>query len=163
MSWPGKRTARMLLAVIAAIALPSAALAYWSGTGTGTTSFELGNTIGLTLSAGVPSESLLPGDRAAVSVIVSNPNPFAVHVGSFTLDPASVTPITVDSGHMGCDVSALSYAPQTNGTAGWSVPPDVGSTDGVLTVTLPDALAMSDAAASACQAATFTVALRATA
>jgi hypothetical protein len=148
------------LLVLILVALPSAAaLAYWSGTGTGTASVTLPNPLALSVSAGVPSYPLSPGETGSVNVIVSNPNTIQEHIGSFTADFDSGDPITVDSAHSGCDVSALSFITQTNGGVGWNVPSKVGASDGTLTVDLAHALTMSDAAANACQGASFAVPL----
>ena len=89
---------------------------------------------------------------------MTNPNPFSVRVGAFALDPQQGQGgFAVDSGHSGCGVAELSYARQTNGGVGWAVPGRGGTVDGTLTVRLPDALAMSAAAANACQGARVTV------
>jgi hypothetical protein len=55
----------------------------------------------------------------------------------------------------------LSFATQTDGGAGWTVPGKVGNTNGTLAVSLTNALAMSLGAANACQGATTTVYLTA--
>jgi hypothetical protein len=151
---------RAVMIGLVAIALPATALAYWSAIGTGTTSVQLADPLAMTLSPGVLSDPISPGVVGGVSVIVSNPNTIEEHIGSFTLDSdGTAIPIVVDGGHGGCDVSALSFATQTNGGVGWVVPPKVGSADGTLAVELPDALAMSRTAANACQGATFTITL----
>ncbi len=51
----------------------------------------------------------------------------------------------------------LGFTTQTNGGAGWSVPPKAGAVAGVLAVDLPNAIAMDASAASACQGASFAV------
>lgn len=151
---------RAALIGLVLVALPASALAYWSAIGTGTTSVRLADPLPFTLSPGVLSDPISPGAVAGVSVIVSNPNTTQGHIGSFTLDAdGTASPIVVDSGHGGCDVSALSFATQINGGVGWDVPPKVGAADGTLVVELTDALAMSNAAANACQGATFTITL----
>jgi hypothetical protein len=144
---------RAVLIGLVLVALPATALAYWSAIGTGTTSVGLADPLPFSLSPGVLSDPISPGQVADVSVIVSNPNPTAGYVGSFTLDSSG---ITVDPGHSGCDVgpSVLSFATQTNGGVKWVIPPK-----GTLVVGLPGALAMSNAAANACQGATFTIPL----
>lgn len=86
-----------------------------------------------------------------------------MHINSLSLDPSAGTGgFDVDSGHSACDLSALSTTPQTNGGAGWTVPPRAAGTggvpvDGTLAIDLTDALAMSTGASNACQSATFTV------
>jgi hypothetical protein len=156
--WWLSRSWLVRFVVVVVLALPSAALGYWSGGGsTGTTSFKLAQPLALVLGPGTEGVPLSPGASGDVSMVVSNPNPNVVHVGSFVADGGS--PITVDAGHSGCDVSALSFTTQTNSGAGWNVPPAVGATDGTLTVDLVGSLAMSDAAANACQGAQFAVPL----
>lgn len=148
------------LVVAAVLGMPGAAFGYWTGALTGTTSVTLADTVPVVLNPGTVSADLSPGESGDVYVVVSNPNTIAVHVGSVVLDVGdSVAPITADVGHSGCDVTALSFATQTNGGAGWNVPPKVGATDGRLTVDLADSLAMSDAAANACQGAQFQILL----
>lgn len=155
----GRRLRALVVVGVVLVAVAATALAYLTSVGAGTASVKLPDPLPLSLSPGIPSDPLSPGDVAAVNVVVSNPNAVEVHLGSFILDADAPNPITVDAGHSGCGVSALSFTTHTNGPAGWEVPPKVGSSDGTLTVDLDDALAMSNAAANACQGATFTIAL----
>jgi hypothetical protein len=146
------------LVLLVVLALPSAALAYWTGrVWTGTTSVKLAQPLALTLSPGTVGVPLSPGASGDISMVVSNPNANVIHVPSFVADEGS--PITVDAGHSGCDVSVLSFTTQTNGGAGWNVPPAVGATDGRLSVDLVGSLSMSEAAANTCQGAQFAVPL----
>ena len=88
---------------------------------------------------------------------ITNPNAAQIRVGSLALDTSQGTGgFAVDGGHSGCGLATLSFATQTNGGAGWTVP---GS--GVLPVTLTNALSMGTGAANACQGATFSVYLTA--
>jgi hypothetical protein len=149
-----------LLVGLALLLVPSAALAYWSGVGTGTTSVTLPRPLALSLSVGTPSDALSPGNSAGVALVVDNPNTIQEHITSFTLSSGgSSAAITVDAAHAGCNVSVLSFTTATNGGVGWSVPPKVGASDGTLRVNLANSLAMSTAAANACQGAQFTIAL----
>jgi hypothetical protein len=153
---------RLAAAVVATLAVASSAVAYWSGFGSGSASATAGTVQTLTVSPGTASVQLYPGGQADVALSVSNPNPFAVHVGSLPLDTTQgAGGFGVDASHTGCDVSALTFTGQTNGGAGWSVPPKVGSTNGSLAIDLPGSLAMSAGAASACQGASFSVYLTA--
>ena len=68
--------------------------------------------------------------------------------------------ISADGGHSGCDTTAVHYATQNNGGAGWDIPAKVGSTDGTLDVQLTGAISMDSSAANECQGATFTVYLK---
>jgi hypothetical protein len=93
---------------------------------------------------------------------VSNPNAFVVHIESLGLDTSRGTAgFTVNAGHTGCAVSALTFTRQTNGSAGWAIPAKVGVVNGSRSITLADSLAMNVGAANACQGAVFTVALTA--
>jgi hypothetical protein len=148
------------LVVIGAVALIAAAsaLAYWTTIGAGGASGSAADAQPVTLTVGTPTAQLYPGGESDVAVDVSNPNAFTVHVGSLSLDTAEATGgFAVDAGHPGCDPAVLSFTAQTNGGAGWSVPPKVGATPGLLAVDLSDALAMDASAASACQGASFVV------
>ena len=152
------------LAVCAAIVLAaaSAALAHWTTTGGGSGSGTTGNTQSITLSPGTPTVPLYPGGQGDVSLMIDNPNSFRVHIGSLSLSTGQGTAgFQVDAGNAGCATSVLSFTTQTNGGAGWFVPPRVGSTDGSLSLDLPNALTMSAGAANACQGATFNVYLTA--
>ncbi len=94
----------------------------------------------------------LPGASADVAVSIVNGNNYQAFVGSLTLDTASGTNgVSVDSGHPGCDLSALSYTTQSNAGAGWFVP--AGST---LDLDLADAITLATCRVG-CQGATFTV------
>ena len=54
---------------------------------------------------------------------VTNPNPGQIRVGSLALDTSQGTGgFAVDGGHSGCGLATLSFATQTNGGAGWTVP-----------------------------------------
>jgi hypothetical protein len=92
-----------------------------------------------------------------VVLTVTNPNAGEVRVGSLALDLSQGTGgFGVDGGHAGCGLTSLSFATQTNGGAGWTVP-----ASGTLPVTLTNALSMGTGAANACQGATFSVYLKA--
>jgi hypothetical protein len=155
---PGTWRSR-LLAGLGLLVAPAAALGYWSAAGAGTTSVTLPQPLALSLSVGVPRDALSPGNSAGVALVVDNPNTIQQHITAFSLNSGSSTPIAVDAAHSGCNVSALSFTTATNGGVGWVVPPKVGASDGTLQVVLANALAMSTAAANACQGAQFTIAL----
>jgi hypothetical protein len=89
---------------------------------------------------------------------VANSNTTALIMGSLALDSTQgASGFAVDAAHAACATSTLSFSPQTNAGAGWNVPAMVGTTNGTLAITLPDALHMSVDAANACQGAQFTV------
>jgi hypothetical protein len=146
-----------LLVGVVILAVAGAAFAYWLTTGGGSGAGASGSTTPVSLSGGTPSSQLAPGGQTAVVLTVSNPNSASVRVGSLVLDTGQGTNgFSVDAGHSACGVGALSFATQTNGGAGWTVPGG-----GTLPVTLPNALSMTTGAANTCQGATFTVYLTA--
>ena len=144
--------------VVVSVGGAGVAYAYWSAGGAGTGFGATGTTAPLTLSSGTPSASLLPGAPTGVVLTMTNTNSASVKVSSLALDTSQGTGgFSVDSGHSGCTLSTLSFVTQTNGGAGWTVAGKVGATNGTITVTLANALAMSLSALNACQGATFTV------
>lgn len=143
-------------AVLVVLAVVGAALGYWRGSGSGSASASTRTTQPVTVSPATASTQVYPGGQSAVALTVTNPNPSSTQIGSLTLDTSSGTGgFAVDSSHSGCGVASLSYATQTNGGSGWSVP-----ANGSLAITLPNALSMSTTAANACQGATFNVYLK---
>jgi hypothetical protein len=143
---------------VTALLVAASALAYFTTVGAGAAPSAAADGQAVTLTAGTPSAQLYPGGSADVAVDVSNPNRFSAHIGSLSLDAGSGTGgFEVDAAHTGCDPSVLSFTTQTNGGGGWSVPPKVGATNGLLAVDLPNALAMDAGAADACQGASFLV------
>jgi hypothetical protein len=152
----GRGRAVIILAAVAVLALAGAAAAPWGSTGGGSAAATSATTSALTLSPATPAAQLYPGGQAGVVLTVTNPNPASIRVGSLALDTTQGSSgFGVDAGHSGCGLATLSFATQTNGGAGWTVP---GS--GSLSVTLTDALSMGTGAASACQGAAFTVYLK---
>lgn len=139
-----------------------AALAVWTATGSGAGTGSTDALLPVVFSPGTPSSALYPGGQADVHLTVTNANAAAVRIDVLSLDASQGTGgLAVDAGHAGCPVSALSYATQSNGGAGWAVPAHSGGVDGTLSITLPNALSMAGTAANACQGATFTVYLEA--
>lgn len=139
-------------AIVAALAAATAG-AFWTlrGAGEGTVSAE--TVASVTLTPGTATTDLYPGRSGDVAVSMANGNTYRAYVGSLVLDAGRGTNgFSVDGGHSGCDVAALSYAPQTNGGAGWFVP--AGAT---LDLDLTNAVDLGIGAASDCQGATFTV------
>jgi hypothetical protein len=129
------------------------AAAYWSTTGGGSATAASGNTSPLTLTPATPTAQLYPGGQTAVVLTVTNPNAGQVRVGSLALDTGQGTAgFAVDGAHSACGLAPLSFATQTNGGAGWTVPGG-----GVLSVTLTNALSMGTGAANACQGARFSI------
>lgn len=152
-----RRSALAVVAVtVTALAGAGAAIAYWTTTGSGSASAATPTVLAVTLTAGTPSGELYPGGAADLAITVSNPNAFTVRFGSLSLDTAQGTGgFEVDGAHTGCDLSTLSFTTQSNGGAGWTIPPKVGAINGALALDLPSAVAMGATAANACQGASF--------
>ncbi|MBC7375304.1 MAG: hypothetical protein H7323_15050 [Frankiales bacterium] len=146
-----------LLAVFA-LAGGGQAIAYWSGWGAGSGSASTGTALALTVSPGSAAMDLYPGGHTGVMLVLSNPNGFAVHIGSLALDTSrGIGGYGVDAGHSGCAVAALTYTTQTNLGTGWTVPAQAGAVAGTLPATLAAALTLSADAVDACQGASFTI------
>jgi hypothetical protein len=150
--------AMIVAIVVVTIGGAGVAYAYWTAGGAGTGIGAAGTTVPITLSAGTPTASLLPGGQTNVVLSMTNPNTARVKVSSLALDTTQGTGgFSVDASHAGCTLSTLSFTTQTNGGAGWTIPGKVGATNGTLAVTLTNSLSMSLSAVNACQGATFTV------
>jgi hypothetical protein len=163
-SLPRKRRRVFLtsLFTLLSLAIVGVASAYWSGWGAGSSSAATGTALALTLAPGTATGDLVPGGQTAVVLTLSNPNGFAVYIGSLTLDTSQgVGGYGVDAGHSACAVSAFTFTTQTNSGTGWTVPEKVGTVNGTLSATLASALTMSIDAANACQGASITVYLSA--
>ena len=152
-----KRWSTIALAAVVALIVAAAAGAFWTGGGSGDGTASAETVASVTLTPGTTTASLYPGRSGDVAVSIANSNGYQAFVGSLTLDTARATNgFSVDSGHLGCDVAALSYTVQSNGGSGWLVP--AGST---LDLDLANAVGLATTAVSQCQGATFTVYLRA--
>jgi hypothetical protein len=152
------RKVKLAVTIVVALIVAGGALAYYTSAGAGSGSASVGSPAELTITAGTPTSGLLyPGSTGEVDATISNPNTFPLRVNSLILDSAG---IAADSGHSGCDTSALHYTTQTNGGSGWNVPGKVGSTDGTLAIQLSGAISMDSSAANECQGSTFTVYLK---
>lgn len=148
----------LLLVIMSVSALAGIAAAVWSAVGSGSAAAKAGATVAVTLSPATPTAALYPGGQTDVVLTVTSTNTAAVRIGSLASDTARGTSgFAVDANHSGCALSTLTLTTQTNGTTGWTVPAQSGSVAGTLAITLPNALAMSVGASSACQGATFTV------
>jgi hypothetical protein len=154
------RKKRILLLGIAILALSAigVAIAAWTTGGSGSGQASAGTAASMSISAGTPSSSLYPTASADVAAVISNPNPYKVHVSSIALGA-----ISVDGGHSGCNTASVSVtSPQDNSGSGWDVSAKSGAVNGTLNVDMANAISMSNAANDSCQGATFTVALTAT-
>lgn len=152
-----KRRPTIALAVVVGLIVAATAGAFWTGGGSGSGAASAETVASVTLTPGTSTTGLYPGRLGDVAVSIANGNSYQAFVGSLTLDTARGTNgFSVDSGHPGCDVAALSYTVQSNGGAGWFVPP--GST---LDLDLANAVGLATSAVTQCQGATFTVYLQA--
>lgn len=152
-----KKIALLAILVLSLTAI-GVAIAAWTTDGSGSGQASAGTAASMSISAGTPSSSLYPTASSDVAAVISNPNPYKVHVSSIALGA-----ISVDAGHSACNTASVSVtSPQTNGGAGWDVPAKSGGVNGSLSVDMANAISMSNAANDSCQGATFTVALTAT-
>ena len=155
---PLKLATIVTIAAAIAVAVGGAAGAVWTASGGGAGGAGAAVLDPVSFSSGTPVTPLYPGGQTDVRLTVTNPNDATAKLGSIALDASQGTGgFGVDAGHSGCTLSTLSFATQTNGGAGWTLPPRVGAVNGTLAITLPNALAMSTGAVNACQGATFTI------
>jgi hypothetical protein len=124
------------------------AFAYWVTGGSGTGSATAGSSVPLTAVGSTSGlTALYPGGTGSVKVVVTNPNPFPVTVTAVSGSGA----ITSDKGSA-CNASTgVTFTTQSGS---WG--PIAGS-GGTLTITLPGAVAMSNASDNTCQGAVFTI------
>jgi hypothetical protein len=144
---------------ILALALAGSASAYLKATGSGTGGGGVSVTLQpVTVTAASPnSQLLLPtgvpsGDLKAT---ITNPNSSPVHIASLSLDTSQGSS-GFSANAAGC---ALSFATQSNGGAGWTIPAS-GRAGNPLTIDLTASLTMGTNAANGCQSQTFTVYLK---
>ena len=154
------RSQALLVAVVLVFSVPvgGIAYAYWSAYGAGVGAATAGTTTALMLTPGTVTANIYPGGAGPVTVLVSNPNTSAIHITSFYLDTTQgANGFGVDVGHFGCNASSLSFATQTNGGSGWTVPAKIGLTNGSMGISLSNAISMNASSSNSCQGATFTV------
>jgi nitrogen regulatory protein PII len=145
-----KLPARLTAGAIAVGAMLAASVAFaaWTATGSGSgyakaTTAQALTTVDVSATTGA---TLYPGATGNVKLSVSNPNPYAVTVSSVTGNGA----ITSDKG-ASCNASTgVTYTDQTGLSI---VVPAASST----TVTLANAVSMSNASDNSCQGAVFTI------
>src|SRR5215470_13295641 len=94
------RRKKVLITGITILALSAigVAIAAWTTGGSGSGQASAGTALSMSISAGTPSSNLYPTGSADVAAVVSNPNPYMVHVSSIALGA-----VTVDAGHSGCN------------------------------------------------------------
>jgi hypothetical protein len=149
---------RRLLGVVVSLAIvclvaATAAGAYWTLRGSGSGSASIETVASVTVNPGTATTELYPGASGDVAVSIANGNTFRAFVGSLVLDTSQGTSgFGVVGGGPGCDPTALSYAVQTNGGAGWFV-----LAGGSIDLDLANAVDLATSADSDCQGATFVV------
>jgi hypothetical protein len=150
---------RLVMLVYGSIALAivlatGGAVAYWTTTGAGSGSADVGAPQPVTVLAATatPSSLLVPGGTADLVLQLDNPNADPVRVVAVSQRGTTVTPVGATGSGTAC----------TDTNTGVTVPsrtqlsiPVASGTD--VTVHLADGVAMSAASASGCQGATFRV------
>lgn len=135
----------------------TSASAYWSGRGAGAGSATTAVVQPVVLSPATASAQLYPGGQAGVSLTATNPNATSLRIATLALDTGQGRGgFAVDAAHQTCDPSSLTFATQSNGGGGWTVP-----ASGSLSLTLSGSLSMGSGADNACQGAGFTIYLKA--
>jgi hypothetical protein len=154
--WRSRR-GRILLLLLATLVVVPAAYGYWTATGSGAGTATAGNPQAVVINPGTTAtQSLYPTGTALgdVTVSISNPNTFKIHIASLSLDTSQGT------GGFSTGSCALSFTQQSNGGIGWTVPAGNGTTNGSLSLDLTNSLTMGTSAASSCQGQAFTVYLK---
>jgi hypothetical protein len=140
-----RRTA-IVTTIVAGLAVTGVAFAAWTSTGTGTATASAGNAKSLVVE-GADVNGLFPTGSVTVPVTVTNPNDYKIALSSLEFTGASTT-------QAGCDASVVT-APSKSGLT------DVLGANGG-SATLDFTVSMSNAAADACQGASFTLGFTAT-
>jgi hypothetical protein len=147
-----KKTAVAAGTVAAVVAASGVAYAFWTETGSGSTSAGAASTSALTFTGDAsPAANLYPGASGVnVTVNVGSTNSGTVHFsGTVTVNGASVS---ADPGHSGCTAALAALSGSTTVTD-LSVPP-AGTT-----FTIPVAMADTAGNQNPCKGATFTIPL----
>lgn len=146
---PRKRTLIIALAVLlAAIVAVGVGLGAWSigGTGNGAAKATTASSITLADASGFTSADLYPGATGNLKLRATNPNPFPVRITAVSGNGT----ITSDKG-AACDASTgVTLANQS----GLTLDLAAGAT---ATLTVPNAVSMSNSSDNSCQGAVFTV------
>jgi hypothetical protein len=154
------RRGKVILSVAAAAAVlvnAGVAYAYWRLNGAGTSVAVAGTAVELKLQGkSDDSTPLYPGGTSDLTVTVANKNDFPIRIISVSPGPGDVT---ADTEHRaaGCRNTGVVVA-QDVIPVSWQVPKN---TVGVFTVS--DGLKMTNSSETACQGATFTIPVRASA
>ena len=143
------RKAFVVLALLLSAVAASAVIAAWvtNGTGPGYAKAQTSSNLTLSDASASTTADLYPGATGSVKLRVTNPNPFPVRITSVAKQ-ASV--ITSDKG-AACDASTgVTFSDQT----GLTLDVAAGAT---VTLTLANAISMSNASDNSCQGALFTI------
>jgi hypothetical protein len=148
----GKR--RLIFAAVTVMALGIVSLGYaaWTSSGNGTGFAKASTAQALTsVTATGVTAGLYPGATAALTLNLSNPNPYPVTITDVTGNGT----ITADSSHSTCGQDAthltgVTYTDQHNLSI--AVP-----ANGTAQVTVPSSVHMSNASDNSCQGATFSI------
>lgn len=151
------RFAALAVVVFTVAALGGRAYAYWTATGTGSTTVavpELDAPVGPQVPAGAVATAtpLVPGGDGDLVLVLQNPNPYPVAVTS--VGPGVEPPESNAAGCSGTD--ALSLNPIVLPVPAPVLPADSGQ----VTLRFAAAVHMDAHAASACQGAAFTIPVR---
>jgi len=151
MGWISGKRALVALGCTAALAVAGFALAYFTSSGSGTATAEVGESSAVTLHATISSE-LFPGASSPVVITVDNPSGGSQRVGTVSLGS-----ISVDAGHSTCGTAISGGNPDFSMPA-VSVNKVFGPGNGQ-SVTPNGTLTMNDTGVNqdACQGATLTL------
>ena len=143
------RKAFVMLALLLSAVAASAVIAAWvtNGTGPGYAKAQTSSNLTLSDASASTTADLYPGATGSVKLKVTNPNPFPVRITSVAKQASA---ITSDKG-AACDASTgVTFSDQT----GLTLDVAAGAT---VTLTLANAISMSNASDNSCQGALFTI------
>jgi hypothetical protein len=143
------RKAFVVLALLLSAVAASAVIAAWvtNGTGPGYAKAQTSSNLTLSDASASTTADLYPGATGSVKLKVTNPNPFPVRITSVAKQASA---ITSDKG-AACDASTgVTFSDQT----GLTLDVAAGAT---VTLTLANAISMSNASDNSCQGALFTI------
>lgn len=143
------RKAFVVLALLLSAVVASAVIAAWvtNGSGPGYAKAQTASNLTLSDASASTTADLYPGATGSVKLKVTNPNPFPVRITSVAKQASA---ITSDKG-AACDASTgVTFSDQT----GLALDVAAGATT---TLTLANAISMSNASDNSCQGAVFTI------
>jgi hypothetical protein len=144
------RKSLLAAGVIALVASAAVAVAAWqtSGSGPAYAKAQTASTLTLGDASASTSADLYPGATGALTIKVTNPNPFPIKITSVALQSGGV--VTSNKG-AACDAST---GVSVNNQSGLALAVGASAT---ATMTVPNAVSMSNASDNSCQGAVFTV------